>query len=145
MFNWGALVGFTAVTGYLSTSVLVLYLAGFFWTIGYDTIYAHQDKDDDMMVGLKSTAILFGNRTKAWLVVLYGLFAACLMVSGFLAGLNFTFVILMIPVGLHLVWQIYKLDIKDGDICHKIFLSNILFGGLVTAVLFISYLTLGVN
>lgn len=143
-FNWGALVGFSAVNGYLSPALIILYIGGFFWTIGYDTIYAHQDKDDDMMVGLKSTAILFGDNTKLWIALLYSLFVICLLVSGVMAGLNFVFLILMVPVGLHLIWQIYKLDITDGDICHKVFLSNILFGGLVTAVFLMAYLTLGV-
>lgn len=143
-FNWGALVGFSAVTGYLSVSVLILYLGGFFWTIGYDTIYAHQDKDDDMMVGLKSTAILFGNKTKIWVAALYVLTLGCFIIAGQMAGLNFVFIILMAPLAMHLAWQIYKLNLDDAAQCLRLFKSNILFGGLVTAVFLISYLTLGI-
>lgn len=143
-FNWGALVGFTAVTGYLSPAVFILYLGGFFWTIGYDTIYAHQDKDDDMMVGLKSTAILFGKKTKLWLAVLYSLTVTCFIISGLYAGLNFVFIILMLPVALQLAWQIVKLDFDDTAVCLRIFKSNIAFGGIVTLLFFISYLTLGI-
>ncbi|NRA87986.1 MAG: 4-hydroxybenzoate octaprenyltransferase [Rhizobiales bacterium] len=138
-FNWGALLGFTAITGYLSPSVFFLYLAGVFWTIGYDTIYAHQDKDDDMMIGLKSTAILFGDKTKLWLTVLYGFAIACFMISGLYAGFGLTYILLFCLISLHLVWQIYKLDLNDADLCLKLFKSNILFGGIVTLVLILSY------
>ena len=144
-FNWGALVGFGAVNGYLSGAALLLYASGFFWTIGYDTIYAHQDKDDDMMIGLKSTAILFGNRTKLWLVILYGLFIACLTISGLLAGFNLVFLVLMPLLIAQLIWQIYKLDLNDSDLCLKLFKSNIMFGGLVTLVFLFSYLAMSVT
>ena len=144
-FNWGVFVGFGAVNGYLSNAALLLYAAGFFWTIGYDTIYAHQDKDDDIMVGLKSTAILFGNRTKLWLAILYGLFIICLTLSGLSAGFNMVFIILLPLLVGQLIWQIYKLDLKDSDLCLKLFQSNIMFGGLVTLVFFFSYLAMGIN
>ncbi|PCI89120.1 MAG: 4-hydroxybenzoate octaprenyltransferase [Hyphomicrobiales bacterium] len=143
-FNWGALVGFGAVNGYLSDAALLLYAAGFFWTIGYDTIYAHQDKDDDMMVGLKSTAILFGNRTKLWLAALYALFVTCLTISGLLAGFGLVFLGLMPLLIAQLIWQIYKLDLDDGDLCLKLFQSNIMFGGAVTLVFLICYLLIGI-
>ena len=66
-FNWGALLGWSTVTGELSFTAVALYFAGFFWTLGYDTIYAHQDKTDDALIGVKSTALKFGHKTKPWL------------------------------------------------------------------------------
>ncbi|MCG8440715.1 MAG: 4-hydroxybenzoate octaprenyltransferase, partial [Caulobacterales bacterium] len=79
-FNWGALIGWSAVTGSLAWPPLLLYLGGIAWTLGYDTIYAHQDKDDDAMIGVKSSALKLGRRTKPALVVFYGL-AALLFAS----------------------------------------------------------------
>ena len=66
-FNWGALLGWVAVTGRLDAAPLALYAAGLFWTLGYDTIYAHQDKEDDILIGVKSTALRLGAATPAWL------------------------------------------------------------------------------
>lgn len=131
-FNWGALLGFTAVTGYLSSGAIWLYVGGFFWTIGYDTIYAHQDKDDDMMIGLKSTAILFGKRTKLWLFILYALAMASFAFSLLSAGLGMISVLTLAPLSAHLIWQVMALKLDDADKCLKIFKSNILFGGLLT-------------
>ncbi len=138
-FNWGALLGFTSITGYLSLPALLLYLAGIFWTIGYDTIYAHQDKDDDIMIGLKSTAILFGSKTKIWLSILYGLTSICFTTAGLLSGLGSSFIILMAIVALHFFWQIAKLKLDDVDLCLALFKSNILLGGIMTGILLLSY------
>ena len=81
-FNWGALVGFAALTGGLNAGAIAVYVAGFFWTLGYDTIYAHQDKEDDALIGVKSTALRFGERTKPWLVAFYGGTIASFIVAG---------------------------------------------------------------
>ena len=142
-FNWGALVGFTAVTGYLSGAAIWLYIGGFFWTIGYDTIYAHQDKDDDMMIGLKSTAILFGNQTKLWLFILYSLAMASFALALFVAGLGIMSVLALAPLAVHLIWQIMALKLDDADNCLKIFKSNILFGGLLTLGFFAILILIG--
>ncbi len=139
-FSWGALMGWAAVFGSLSLAPVLLYFGGICWTIGYDTIYAHQDKDDDALVGVRSTARLFGSRTKPALIALYGcatvLFslaaafadAGPLAFAGILAGV------------VHLGWQVIVLDIDDGDQCLKLFRSNgtygwILFAGFVTDAL----------
>ena len=71
-FNWGALIGWTAVVGAIGRPPLLLYLGGVFWTIGYDTIYAHQDKEDDALIGVKSSALALGEHTRPWLFVFYG-------------------------------------------------------------------------
>jgi len=90
-FNWGALVGWTAHTGYVGLPAILLYVGGIAWTIGYDTIYAHQDKEDDVMIGVKSTALRFGEATPTWLS---GFFAAASLFAGLaaaVAGLGFGF------------------------------------------------------
>ncbi len=83
-FNWGTLVGFAAKTGHLSMPAFLLYAACFFWTLGYDTIYAHQDKDDDALIGVKSTARLFGTQSKLWIALFY--LAALMLFLGAVAG-----------------------------------------------------------
>lgn len=85
-FNWGALVGWSAVTGGLDLPALLLYAAGFFWTLGYDTIYAHQDKADDAVIGVRSTALRFGNRTRLWLTGFYSVATLLLAAAGGSAG-----------------------------------------------------------
>src|SRR5690606_17853561 len=72
-FNWGVLVGWVAVRGALELAVLPLYVAGIFWTLGYDTIYAHQDKEDDALVGVKSSALALGRLTRPFVAVMYAL------------------------------------------------------------------------
>ncbi len=132
-FSWGALMGWAALFGKLDTAPFLLYAGGILWTIGYDTIYAHQDKEDDALVGVRSTARLFGSWTKVALVVLYSgatvLFALAAAFAD--AGL---FAFAGIALGaLHLFWQIVVLDIDDGDQCLKLFRSNDLYGWIVFA------------
>jgi 4-hydroxybenzoate polyprenyltransferase len=135
-FSWGALMGWAAAFGRLDWPAVALYAGGILWTIGYDTIYAHQDKEDDALVGVRSTARLFGKSTKPALAALYGgatvLFALALF--GADAG-PAAFLGLVLGLG-HLIWQIVRLDIDDPDECLKLFRSNttygwILFAGLV--------------
>lgn len=124
-FNWGALVGWSAVTGGLKLPALLLYAAGFFWTLGYDTIYAHQDKTDDAVVGVRSTALLLGNQTRSWLAGFYGLsivlFAAA---GGSAGGLGWPFAAGVLAVALHLAWQTATLDTKDAKSCLARFRAN---------------------
>ncbi|MFO1072057.1 MAG: 4-hydroxybenzoate octaprenyltransferase [Geminicoccaceae bacterium] len=90
-FNWGVLVGHAAITGTLGLPALLLYAAGFFWTLGYDTLYAHQDKEDDALIGVKSTALLLGERTPRWLVLFYGLMLAFAAAAAIAAGKGWPF------------------------------------------------------
>ncbi|MEP3280591.1 MAG: 4-hydroxybenzoate octaprenyltransferase [Stappiaceae bacterium] len=135
-FSWGALVGWSAEFGGLSLPPILLYLGGILWTIGYDTIYAHQDKEDDILVGVKSTARLFGSWTKAALTILY-LGCTVLFASAFVVADLGPAAFLGVLIGfVHLSWQILVLDIEDADQCLKLFRSNtqygwIVFGGLV--------------
>ena len=123
-FNWGALVGWAAVQGEVSGPAYALYAAGIAWTLGYDTIYAHQDKEDDALVGVKSTALLFGARTRPWVAGFYGAALALLALAGWLAGLAWPFYAGLAVVGAQFAWQVQRLDIDDPDRCLAIFKSN---------------------
>jgi len=136
-FNWGALLGWAAVQGSLSAAPGVLYVAGILWTLGYDTIYAHQDKEDDVLVGIKSTALRLGNTTRGWLVFFYGGAIALVALSGWLAGLSLYFYPALIPAAAHLAWQTATLDINDPKNCLMRFKSNRDFGLLLFAAVIV--------
>jgi 4-hydroxybenzoate polyprenyltransferase len=134
-FKWGALVGWTAATGSLGWPAIVLYLAGICWTLGYDTIYAHQDKADDALIGVKSTARRFGEATPSWLWGFYGSTLALLAVAGAMVGMGWLFYVGLLPVAAHFAWQIMTLDIDDPDNCLSRFRSNREAGLLVMLAL----------
>lgn len=131
-FNWGALLGWAAVKGSLDPAiVLPLYMSGVFWTLVYDTIYAHQDKDDDLKVGVKSTALRFGDKTKEW-VAGFGL--ACigsLSLSGFNADIGWPYYACLAAASSHLSWQIWTVDLSCRADCNRKFVSNKWFGAIV--------------
>jgi 4-hydroxybenzoate polyprenyltransferase len=134
-FSWGAFMGWAAAFGSLDPPAFALYAGSICWVIGYDTIYAHQDRDDDALVGVKSTALLFGDRTKPMLGVFYGLAVALIAWAGALAGGGVVFALGLLAFAAHLAWQIRRLDIGDPTACLRIFKSNrdaglILFAGL---------------
>ncbi|WP_135081798.1 4-hydroxybenzoate octaprenyltransferase [Terasakiella sp. SH-1] len=141
-FNWGALVGWSAVTGDVSAPALCLYFAGLFWTLGYDTIYAHQDKEDDVLVGIKSTALRLGHKTVPALWLFYGLTIALIGLGGFLAQTGSLFYLGLGLTAVHLIWQIIKVDIHDPQNCLMIFKSNKWFGWLLLATCLIGKVTL---
>ncbi|NDV85991.1 4-hydroxybenzoate octaprenyltransferase [Aurantimonas aggregata] len=136
-FSWGALMGWAGYWGELAPGALLLYAGSILWTIGYDTIYAHQDKEDDALVGVRSTARLFGSRTKPALVVLYaatiGLFLAAFATTGNGMGGGPAWPAYAgLAIGAaQMGWQIRTLDIDDPDQCLKLFKSNTLFGWIV--------------
>jgi 4-hydroxybenzoate polyprenyltransferase len=135
-FSWGALMGWAAVFGRLGLPPLLLYAGSISWVIGYDTIYAHQDREDDALIGIKSTALLFGERTKPMLAVFYSLAVILLGAAGFSAGGGVVFAVGLIAFAAHLAWQIARLDIADPDNCLAVFKSDrdaglILFAGLL--------------
>jgi len=134
-FNWGALVGWAAVNGSLSWPAICLYMAGWCWTMGYDTIYAHQDKDDDIMIGIKSSALKLGDKTKPALCVFYGACVALIAYAGYSVGLQVGFYIGLGAIAAHLIWQIVKLDIHDPALCLMLFKSNRWFGLVVLAAI----------
>jgi 4-hydroxybenzoate polyprenyltransferase len=134
-FNWGALLGYAAVLGRIEWAAVVLYLGAIFWTIGYDTIYAHQDRDDDALLGLKSTALKFGKNTKIWLAGLYIGAWTGIVVAGMLAGAEIVFLLGMGAAGAQLFWQVATLDIDDPENCLRRFRSNRDFGLIVFAAI----------
>jgi len=135
-FSWGALMGGAAAFGRFDAPTLVLYAGSIAWVIGYDTIYAHQDREDDALIGLRSTARLFGQRTKPALAILYSAAVLLIGASGLMAGGGLLFLIGLGGFAVHLAWQIARLDISDPALCLMLFKSNreaglILFAGLV--------------
>lgn len=131
-FNWGALLAFAAHNNTLGWPALLAWVAGIFWTLFYDTIYAHQDKEDDALIGVRSTARLFAENTRAWLLgfqiaAVLLLTAACLVaLPGAGAGWG---AVLLAMAGVwafaaHLSWQLGKLDIEDTALCLRLFKSN---------------------
>ncbi|MCC7259734.1 MAG: 4-hydroxybenzoate octaprenyltransferase [Alphaproteobacteria bacterium] len=130
-FNWGALLGWTAMMGELSPAAYALYCAGIFWTLGYDTIYAHQDKEDDLLVGVKSTALKLGKDTKQWLMMFYGASTAFLALAGFTAGLGWQFYAALPIIAGIFYAQIHFVDLDNPTSAMKTFKSNVLVGALV--------------
>nr|XP_055056735.1 4-hydroxybenzoate polyprenyltransferase, mitochondrial [Misgurnus anguillicaudatus] len=137
-FNWGALLGWAAVKGSCDWSVcLPLYFSGIMWTLIYDTIYAHQDKDDDFKVGVKSTALRFGQDTKLWLSGFSVAMSSGLILAGVNADQTLPYYCTLSAVTAHLAYQIYTVDINKPEDCWKKFASNrnlglLLFLGIVT-------------
>ena len=134
-FNWGVLFGYAAATGMLAPAAYLLYAGCFFWTIGYDIIYAHQDKEDDILIGVKSAAIRLGASSKPWLYVFYSLAFALMVAGGVAAGLRLVFVGAMLVAGAHLLWQLRTLDIDRPLLCLALFKSNRDTGALLAAAL----------
>ena len=137
-FSWGALMGWAAAFGRLDWQAVVLYAGSIAWVTGYDTIYAHQDREDDALAGLKSTALLFGERTKPMLAAFFALAVVLIGIAGFGAGARLAFALGLAAFAAHLAWQVRRLDIGDPALCLKLFQSNrdaglILFAGLVLA------------
>jgi 4-hydroxybenzoate polyprenyltransferase len=140
-FSWGALMGFAVTLGRIDATALLLYAGSIAWVIGYDTIYAHQDAEDDALIGVKSTARLFGARTRPALTAFYGLALVLIGTAFALAGARWPAWAGLAAFAAHLVWQIWRLEISDPALCLRIFKSNrdaglLLFAGLlVDAVL----------
>jgi len=131
VFNWGALMGYAAVTGTLTVAPVLLYAGAIFWTIGYDTIYAHQDKDDDALIGVKSSALKLGAKTGTALWFFYGAMIAGLAATGYVSDMGFIYYAGVAAAAAHLVWQIRSLDINDEAKCLHLFRSNREFGLIV--------------
>jgi 4-hydroxybenzoate polyprenyltransferase len=135
-FSWGALMGFAVTLGRIDAAALFLYAGSISWVIGYDTIYAHQDAEDDALIGIKSTALLFGARTGPALAAFYGLAVVLIGVALALSKAGAFAWIGLAVFAAHLAWQIVRLDIADTALCLRVFKSNrdaglLLFAGLL--------------
>ena len=140
-FSWGALMGFAVMLRRIDLTALALYAGSIAWVIGYDTIYAHQDAEDDALIGVKSTARLFGARTREALLLFYGLAAVLIGAALALSGVHWPAWIGLFVFAAHLLWQISRLAINDPALCLRLFKSNrdagllLLAGLLVDAVI----------
>ncbi len=123
-FNWGALLGFAAQTGRLDLADGFLYAGLIFWTLGYDTIYAHQDKDDDALIGVKSTARLFGDNSRAWILRFYLIAFTLILTAGFTEHAGWPFAFVMLAAGWQMLGQVRKLDVNDPGNCLALFRAN---------------------
>jgi 4-hydroxybenzoate polyprenyltransferase len=135
-FSWGALMGFAVILGRIDAAALALYAGSIAWVIGYDTIYAHQDTEDDALIGIKSTARLFGARTGLALNVFYGLAVVLIGAALAIAGAGALAWVGLAAFAAHLAWQIKRLRIDDPALCLRLFKSNrdaglLLFAGLL--------------
>lgn len=134
-FNWGAMVGWSATHASLAAAPLLLYTAGLFWTLAYDTIYAHQDKDDDLLIGVKSTALKFGDRTLPWLIGFFAAALALLDAAIWLAGGGLVAHLGVAGGALHAAWQVARFRADDAARCLELFRSNRTFGLIIVAAL----------
>lgn len=135
-FNWGVLLGWATLNGKISIIPFLFYSAGFFWTLCYDTIYAHQDREDDLLLGLKSTAIALGEKTRLVLRLFFLMMILFLVTGGIKAVLKWPYFIFVIAVLGHALWQLKKLNINDSSICLRLFKANhwiglIIFIGII--------------
>ncbi|UCH73749.1 MAG: 4-hydroxybenzoate octaprenyltransferase [Rhodospirillales bacterium] len=137
-FNWGALVGWAAVAGSLDGAPLAMYAAGFFWTLGYDTIYAHQDKEDDALIGVKSSARRLGRDTRPFLWAFYAITVLLLSASGWLADLSWPYYAGLAAAAMQLAWQAATVDIDSPRDCLAKFKSNKWFGLILLAGIVLS-------
>lgn len=131
-FNFGALMGWAAVSGVISVASVLIYIGGILWTLGYDTIYAHQDKEDDALIGVKSTARKLAGASKRWIAGFY-ISGWCLMAMGFLfGGVGLSGVLLLAGLA-HLLWQVRAWDMNDPASSLRFFKSNRDFGLIMLA------------
>lgn len=145
-FNWGALLGWTSVVGGFGENFgapVALYFSSVVWTLIYDTIYAHQDKEDDKIVGVKSTALLFGQNTKFILNGLTCIWGVSMTMTGILSDLGTYFYLVSVLGGsTHILSQIHRVDLDDRNSCHQAFKSNFWTGNIILSGILLDKLLL---
>lgn len=148
-FNWGVLLGWSVALGDFHslnelfralTPVVWPYLAGVAWTLIYDTIYAHQDKADDQLIGVKSTALRFGSESKQWFTGFAVVMLSALAITGVVHQLNPVYYFALLPIAAHLYWQIRTLDINNGPDCAVKFRANHFTGMMIWLALLLGVL-----
>jgi len=131
-FNYGLVLGWTAIQGEINVVAIIFYLGAIFWTLGFDTIYGYQDLKDDEIIGVKSTSIKFKKKPKLFLSICYIIFIISLILVGIFMKLNTVFYFfIIIPIVHLLFYQIYTFNYKDPKNCLKVFKSNNFFGAIV--------------
>ncbi|MBB4244662.1 MULTISPECIES: 4-hydroxybenzoate octaprenyltransferase [Rhizobium] len=135
-FNWGMLMAWSEVAGAIPVGAVLMWLGAVAWQIGYDTVYAYVDVRDDTRLGLKSTAILFGNRGRACIGLFYTIAIAAWSAGGWLMGMSLPYATGMLVIAAHLGWQTWRLDLSRPEISYRLFLANILTGMLLAAAAF---------
>jgi len=136
-FSWGALMGWPAAFGQLDWAPVILYAGSICWVIAYDTIYAHQDREDDMMIGIKSTALLFGADTRRALAIFYSAAVLLIGIACLMAGAGWITLVGLALFAAHLAWQVKRIDIDDPALCLMLFRSNREAGLILFAALLI--------
>jgi 4-hydroxybenzoate polyprenyltransferase len=139
-FNWGTLLGWSAVHGSLAWPPVILYGAGIFWTLAYDTIYAHQDKEDDLLIGVKSTALKFGAASLYWIALFFIAALVLLDLALWLAGATLVAHIGVAAAALHAAWQLSRFKTDDSIRCLELFRSNRIFGLFIVISLLLDLL-----
>ncbi|MBM3520752.1 MAG: 4-hydroxybenzoate octaprenyltransferase [Alphaproteobacteria bacterium] len=139
-FNWGALVGWSAVHGQLALAPLLLYAGGILWTLAYDTIYAHQDMEDDLLVGIKSTALKFGDKSKPWIASFFAAALALIALSFWLAGAGLLAHIGVACAALHAAWQVARFEAGNAALALALFRSNRDLGLIIAVFLLLDCL-----
>ncbi|MGE3623102.1 MAG: 4-hydroxybenzoate octaprenyltransferase [Bdellovibrionales bacterium] len=138
-FNWGALLGWTAIKAGLGVPAILLYAAGIFWTLGYDTVYAHQDKRDDALAGMKSTALLFGDGSLPWVALFYLLALVCVALAGWSVHLGRGFYAVLIVAAGYAAFELARWRMDDPENCLRRFRNNRDFGLLIFAAIVLGH------
>ena len=141
VFSWGALVGWPAVTGSFALPPLLLWFGSISWVVGYDTLYAIQDKDDDALVGVKSSARRLGERARTGIAIFYAISLLLMGAAIWSVRPEWLALLALFPAALHLSWQVASVDPNDGDLALRLFRSNRVFGLLV----FLGMLVVGLS
>ncbi|MBB3564171.1 4-hydroxybenzoate polyprenyltransferase [Rhizobium sp. BK512] len=132
-FNWGMLMAWAEIAGAIPAGPVLMWAGAIAWQIGYDTVYAYVDVKDDTRLGLKSTAILFGERGKRIIGLFYVSTIAAWSVGGWLSGMSLPYAFGMLVIAAHLAWQVRRIDLARPDVNYRLFLANILTGLLLAA------------
>jgi 4-hydroxybenzoate polyprenyltransferase len=130
-FNWGMLMAWAEVAGHIPTGAVLMWAGAITWQIGYDTVYAYVDVNDDSRLGLRSTAVLFGRHGKACIGLFYALTVAAWSVGGWMLGMSRPYAIGMLVIAAQLAWQTWRIDLARAEVNFRLFLANILTGGLL--------------
>jgi len=136
-FNWGMLMAWAEISGRIPAGAVLMWAGAIAWQIGYDTVYAYVDRKDDIRLGLRSTAILFGQHGKIWIGLFYALTVGAWSLGGWLSGMSLPYAIGMLVIAVHLAWQTWRIDLARPEVNFRLFLANILTGALLAGTAFI--------